>query len=197
MPRKTLKQLAPSPARLKEIKILGILGDWLYEPNLWHINRYSASMAFFVGLFCALLPIPGQTLVAALMAVRLRCNLPLSVGLIWITNPVTMPAIFYMTYKVGAMILDAPLQAGEMEISAQWLSESLSQIWRPLLLGSLLCGLFLGSLGYFLINMLWRWRVGVHWKRRKERRRLAQELIATRPVKPTDAKQPPAPGGQP
>jgi uncharacterized protein len=182
MPKKTLKQLAMSPARLKEIKILNLLGDWLHEPNLWHINRFSASMAFFVGLFCAFLPVPGQTLVAAFLAVMLRCNLPLSVGLIWITNPITMAPIFYTAYSLGAMILDTPVEGIEFQLSTEWLADSLSSIWQPLLLGSLICGLFFGSLGYFVINMLWRWRVTVHWKRRKKRRELAAQLIASRPT---------------
>lgn len=94
MPKKTLKSLIPSVARIREIKSLGILGDWIYATNLWHINRYSASMAFFVGLFTAFMPIPGQMLLAASLALLLRCNLPLSVALVWVTNPLTMPALF-------------------------------------------------------------------------------------------------------
>lgn len=200
MPRKTLKQLAPSPARLKEIRLLGLLGSWLHEPNLWHINRYSASMAFFVGLFCALLPFPGQTLVAALLAMALRCNLPLSVALIWVTNPLTIAPIFYSAYKLGALILDTPVPVSEVGFGLEWLQDRLEQAWKPLLLGSLLCGLFLGSLGYFIINVLWRWRVGVHWKRRKRRRKRAAELAAGRPATSPpspDAAPPPAPDGPP
>ena len=61
---------------MRRIQSLRLLGDWIYATNLWHINRYSASMAFFVGLFVAFMPIPGQMILAALMAVLLRCNLP-------------------------------------------------------------------------------------------------------------------------
>jgi len=68
MARKTLKSLMPSVARIREIKSLSILGDWIYATNLWHLNRYSASMAFFVGLFVAFLPIPAQMVAAALLA---------------------------------------------------------------------------------------------------------------------------------
>ena len=72
MPKKALKSLVPSAARIREIKSLHVLGDWIYATNLWHLNRYSASMAFFVGLFVAFLPIPGQMVVAALLAVAMR-----------------------------------------------------------------------------------------------------------------------------
>ncbi len=72
----------PSAARMREFRSLHLLGDWIYETNLWHINRYSASMAFFVGLFSAFMPIPGQMVLAALLAMLLRCNLPISVCLV-------------------------------------------------------------------------------------------------------------------
>ncbi len=170
MPKKTLKSLMPSAARVREIKSLHVLGDWIYETNLWHLNRYSASMAFFVGLFMAFMPIPGQMPLAALLALMLRCNLPISVCLVWITNPLTMPALFFMAYQVGALIINVPVTAIEFELSFNWLSHQLANIWQPFLLGCLICGLFFGCLGYFVISMLWRWRVSVHWRERKRRR---------------------------
>ncbi|MEM9257062.1 MAG: DUF2062 domain-containing protein [Pseudomonadota bacterium] len=170
MPKQTLKSIVPSAARIREIKALRVLGDWVYEGNLWHINRYSASMAFFVGLFLAFMPVPGQMVLAALMAIRLRCNLPLSVGLVWITNPVTMPAIFFLAYKVGALLVDVPIQNLEFEMSLYWFSHKLSAVWKPLLLGCLVCGLFFGCLGYFVISLLWRWHVTRRWHQRKKER---------------------------
>ena len=170
MPKRTLKQITPSAAKLREVKSLSILGEWIYEPRLWHINRYSASMAFFVGLFVAFMPIPGQMVLAAALAFRFRCNLPLSVGLVWITNPATMPGIFFLSYKVGAMIIDVPMQQMEFELSFAWLSRELGKVWQPFLLGCAICGLFFGSLGYFVISMLWRFRVGKLWQQRRLQR---------------------------
>ena len=171
MPKRTLKQITPSPAKLREIKSLKLLGEWIYEPSLWHINRYSASMAFFVGLFVAFMPVPGQMILAAILAYRLRCNLPLSIALVWITNPATMPAIFFLSYKVGSMIIDLPMREMEFELSFTWLAQEMSTIWKPFLLGCFTCGLFFGSLGYFIISMLWRRRVARQWHLRKLRRR--------------------------
>jgi uncharacterized protein (DUF2062 family) len=175
MPKKALKSIIPTPARMREIKSLHVLGEWIYASNLWHINRYSASMAFFVGLFVAFIPVPGHMLIAALLAVRLRCNLPLSVALVWITNPVTMPAIFFLAYKIGALIMGVPVQPISFEPSVYWLSHKLAAIWQPFLLGCLLCGLFFGCLGYFVLSMLWRWRVAHHWRERKRRREAATQ----------------------
>tara|TARA_R110002072_G_scaffold8018_5_gene42405 strand:- start:6010 stop:6549 length:540 start_codon:yes stop_codon:yes gene_type:complete len=170
MPKKFLQKIVPSPVKIREMKALGVLGEWVYASNLWHLNRYSASMAFFVGLFVAFMPIPGQIVVAAVMAVLLRCNLPLSVTLVFITNPLTMAPIFYMAYEIGALIIDVPVQHMQLELSVHWLSNSLAAIWRPFLLGCLLCGLFFGCLSYFVISQLWRWNVVTRWRARKRAR---------------------------
>ncbi len=178
MPKKTLQAIVPSARRVREWKILRVLGDWIYAGNLWHINRYSASMAFFVGLFVAFMPVPGQMVLAAAMAVLLRCNLPLSVGLVWVTNPVTLPAIFYLAYKVGALIVDVPVREVQFELSFYWLAHSLSTIWKPFLLGCFICGLFFGCVGFFIISQLWRWRVARLWRMRRKRRAQARANAA-------------------
>lgn len=184
MPKNTLKQLVPHPAKIREIRSLQVLGEWIYATNLWHINRYSASMAFFVGLFVAFMPIPGQMIAAALLAVALNCNLPLSVGLVWVTNPVTMPALFFLAYRVGAMIIEVPMRSVEFELSFHWLANGLVTIWKPFLLGCFLCGLGCGSMGYFLVNMLWRIRVARRWRERKRRRATAEALLRESHRKP-------------
>jgi uncharacterized protein (DUF2062 family) len=170
MAKNLLKAITPSASRIRKIKSLHILGDWIYATNLWHLNRYSASMAFFVGLFVAFMPIPGQMVLAALLALRLRCNLPISVCLVWITNPLTVPAVFFIAYKVGALILEVPVGAMEFELSYRWLSSQLAYIWQPFLLGCLVCGVLSGCVGYFVVSMAWRWRVSVLWRERKRRR---------------------------
>lgn len=172
MPKKTLQSLIPSPARIRETKALHFLGERVYASNLWHLNRYSASMAFFVGLFVAFMPVPGQMLVAAMLAIALRCNLPLSACLVWVTNPVTIPAFFFLAYKVGAIIIDVPVGALAFEMNFNWLSNGLLHVWKPFLLGCLICGLFSGSLGYFIVSQLWRYRVARRWHQRKKRRAL-------------------------
>ncbi|MEZ5572318.1 MAG: DUF2062 domain-containing protein [Halioglobus sp.] len=170
MPKKFFKRIVPSPARIRSIKSLNVLGDWVYASNLWHINRYSASTAFLVGLFVAFMPIPGQVLLAAILAVMLRCNLPLSVGLVFVTNPITMPPLFFLAYKIGALIVNVPVQEVEFELSFYWLANSLAAIWKPFLLGCLISGLFFGCIGYVTVNQLWRWNVVRHWQRRKRSR---------------------------
>lgn len=170
MPRKLIKKYMPDEAKLKNHKHLSWLGDHLHEPNLWHMNRKSVSRAFAVGIFCAFLPIPMQMLVAAILALIARGNLPISVGLVWLTNPITMPPIFYGTYQVGAWLLGTQ-DVLEFEMTMEWLQSSLSQIWWPLLFGSIVCGIIGAIVAYFGIRVCWAWSVGRNWQNRRQQRR--------------------------
>jgi len=173
MRKDTFKRYLPTPGRLRQIKSLHLLGDWIYEPNLWHINRHSSATAFFVGFFCAFIPLPGQMIIAAFASIWLRCNLPLAVALCWITNPITIPPIFFLAYKLGAMVLGVAPQTVEFQLSWEWVTHGLLAIWQPFLLGCLLCGVFFGCLGYFVVSVLWRWGVLRRWRARGLRRKRA------------------------
>ncbi len=170
MPRKLIKRYMPNEAQLKSHPHLGRLGRHLHNPNLWHLNRSSVSLAFLVGVFCAFLPIPMQMLVAAGMAILVHSNLPISVGLVWITNPLTMPPIFYFTYLVGNFLLQRPEDDVPMAWTLEWLTTGMASIWWPLLLGSVVCGVVFGLLGYFGIRLFWIWHVSRSWRQRQKRR---------------------------
>jgi uncharacterized protein (DUF2062 family) len=109
-------------------------------------------------------------IVAAAMAVWLRCNLPLSVSLVWVTNPVTMPAIFFFAYEVGAFLLGENTQALNFELSFEWLFTTLTAVWQPFLLGCTLFSIGFGALGYFLVDILWKMQVRHKWKERQRQR---------------------------
>lgn len=169
MPRKFLKRWSPDPVKIRKSRSLRFLGWLLEEPNLFHLNRHSVSTAAFVGLLVCFLPIPGQMPLAALAAFLLRCNLPITFALVWISNPLTFPIIFYACYKLGVWILNIPHGHFTFEPTWQWLTTGFLHIWQPLLLGCLTTGLFLGTSAYLMVNWFWRWHVLDKWARRKGR----------------------------
>ncbi len=118
------------------------------------------------------IPIPGQMLAAALFAILFRANLPLSVVLCWISNPLTMGPIFYFNYLVGTYILGQDATEDlTFELSWHWMTNVLGDLWQPLYLGSIVTGLSLGAIAYFVIHVLWRRHVIKHWQERCEIRK--------------------------
>ncbi|MCK7544201.1 DUF2062 domain-containing protein [Marinobacter bryozoorum] len=168
MPKKFMKRYIPSPEKVRSIESLRFLGDIVHEPNLWHINRHSVARAFLVGVFLAFIPMPFQMLAAAFGAVMLNANLPLSVALVWISNPLTMPPIFYFNYKLGAMLLNKPVITFEFQLSWHWLSERIVEIGIPLYIGSVAVATVSGCVSYLVIQYLWRRKVRKDWRERRQ-----------------------------
>jgi len=169
MPRQVIRRFLPSHDVIKRQKALKIFGNVLYNPNLWCLNRRSASGAFAVGLFMAFVPLPSQMIMAAGLAIMFSVNLPLSVCLVWVSNPVTMPVLFFGAYKVGAWLMNSPHQPFHFELSWEFLLHQMSQIGPPFLLGCTICGVFFGLVGYFGIRGLWRYSVVRSWNKRRFR----------------------------
>ncbi|SEL57755.1 hypothetical protein SAMN05216214_11488 [Atopomonas hussainii] len=172
MPRRIIKRYLPSPEAIKSNKSLRFMGDVIHDPNLWHLNRHSVARAMAVGLFWALIPMPMQMVAAAIFAVMWRANLPISIALVWLTNPLTMPPIFYCTYKLGAWMLDTPPLAFPEKLDLAWFEQIFLEHWQPLYAGSVVIGLGMAVLGYFTAHLLWRWWVAKSWRQRKQRRLL-------------------------
>ncbi len=170
MPKKLIKRIMPDHHSIKTNKHLQLFGDLLHNPNLWHLNRRSIAKAFAVGLFFAFVPVPFQMILAAGLAIIVHANLPLSVALVWITNPLTMPAIFYFCYVVGTWILGVPEQEFTFHANWQWVMDSISSIGPAFLLGCAILGLIFSALGYFSIHFLWRYSVAKQWHKRKQKR---------------------------
>lgn len=167
MPRRLFKRYMPDPTSIREHKSLRFFGKLLHDPNLWHLNRHSVARAMGVGLFAALIPIPMQMLLAAALAIPVRGNLPIAVSLVWLTNPLTMPPVFFVTYMTGAWLMQVPPRTLPEEITVDWVTDQLATLWQPFLLGSVVCGVVLGVLAYFITQFYWRWWVGRQWRRRQ------------------------------
>jgi len=184
MPKNFLKRYMPKEHDIRNHKHMRFFGKLLHDPNIWHLNRRSVSGAFSVGLFMAMVPVPFQMALAAAAAIPLRVNLPISVGLVWITNPLTIPAIFYFAYKVGATIMSTSVTLPEdVDFSWEWLTSGLSEIWAPFLLGCFVLGVTLAILGNLFIRFIWRLHLLKYLERRKLRKKAKAKAKANKKPK--------------
>ena len=74
MPRKTIHRFLPDMGRLLQRPSLRWINIISHDPNLLHLNRHSVSLAVFIGIFCAFVPLPGQTIIAALDVLLAGCQ---------------------------------------------------------------------------------------------------------------------------
>ena len=157
----------PDQQTLAQYQSLRPIEHILYSDNLWQLNRETASLAVFIGMFVAFMPIPGQMVFAALLAWWFKASLPLSVAVVWVSNPLTMPPMYYGAFRLGEFLLGIEPQPFSFELSWAWVIDSINTSWRPLLLGCGVCGLFFGGLSYAAMRLVWRFHVVRRWKQRK------------------------------
>ncbi|MEE4379065.1 MAG: DUF2062 domain-containing protein [Candidatus Competibacteraceae bacterium] len=167
--RRFFKHYMPERHSFNQQKGLRFFGERLHDPNLWHLNRRSVAGALGMGTFVAFIPIPGQFIIAAAAAIALRINLPLTIATIFITNPLTIPPMFYYSYRLGAWMLGIPPRAFRIELSLDWFLQETGLIWFPLVVGSLTAGAILGLVVYGAIRLAWRISVIRRWRSKPNR----------------------------
>lgn len=164
------KRHLPTREQLRNTRSLQFLGHLIFEPNLWHFNRHSLSFAALIGGFCCFLPIPFQMIPAVLLCIWIRCNIPVTIAFVWISNPITLPPMLYFAWHVGAWVLGIERAGPPDEVTLEWFSQQVINGWQPLLLGSVICGSVTGITGFLTIRIYYRWRIARYKHRRKSRK---------------------------
>jgi uncharacterized protein (DUF2062 family) len=191
MPKKIFKKFATQSSALKQSRLLGPLGHRIHNPNLWHLNRHSVSRAFFAALFTSitLMVFPCHMITAAFLAVWLRANLPVSLSLVWLVNPFTIPPLAYSALKIGLWVMPSTHSLdikkimhfdwegnGSITDKIKTFWHLFERVWEPFMLGSLTLGLLIGASSYLLIQLFWRWHVIRNWNARQKKRIQQQSL---------------------
>ena len=170
--RRLLRKVLPKARDLHgHGSLRSVFGRLLFSPDLWHLNRGSVAWAVSIGLFLAWAPVPFQMVLAAGVAIVVRCNLPVAVATVWISNPVTVAPMFYAAHQLGEWMLDIPPGDFRIELSLRWLLEELGNVWEPFLLGCFVMGIASAVLGQIVLRLIWRVHVLASWRDRRLRRR--------------------------
>ncbi|MCJ7766008.1 MAG: DUF2062 domain-containing protein [Thiovulaceae bacterium] len=158
-------------------KLDAVIAKYHIPREYLSVNRNSVSNAVLVGLFYAFIPMPLQMLAVVLMIPFIKFNVPIGVSLVWITNPITMPFIFYAELIVGDLITMSPISQDldfivelfTMDWFTTAFATKLMEVIVPLYAGALLTAFTLSLLGYYLVRWLWLRSVH-HEKIRREKR---------------------------
>lgn len=129
---------------------------------LWSFRVENAVPAIYAGCILTLLPLYGLQIAGAfILALWLRANLPILIGLQLISNPLTVIPIYFSGYQIGRIILGLfgisvdSLSRSEVRIlldnfiHGAW-GERFNQlfvVFSVTSLGSLVMGVFFGAVG--------------------------------------------------
>lgn len=179
--KRWLKKWLPTSDSLQRDKSTGWIARWLHQhPSLWALNRKSVSRGVAAGVLVAFIPLPMQMLLASLLALLLRGNLPIALAATFISNPFTFVPINLLIYHTGAAITGSngftdtpPIH----QLELHW--ESIALMWQEILvwfkslgksfvIGLVTVSLTASLLAFCLVHIIWRIYIWQHIKSRKQ-----------------------------
>ncbi|MEZ5734203.1 MAG: DUF2062 domain-containing protein [Novosphingobium sp.] len=172
--KKWFRRITPEREALLGHSWLRPIADRLTLPQIWHFNRRSVArgvaLGFFVGFF---VPI-GQIILIALFAGTARGNLLVAAVATLVTNPLTVPPIYYAAYRTGAFVLGRTEGGATPFLSADGLDphallDMAANASGPILLGLFNFAVVSAIVGFALVHLAWR--VSLHWQWRRRAHR--------------------------
>lgn len=157
--RKTLKKTS------EHRKIKDFLKKYKIPQEYLSTNRKMVARGVALGIFIAFIPMPFQMVAVVAMMPFLRFNVPLGIAMCWLSNPFTMPPMYYMEYLTGSFILGT--EVAPVEMTLEWFSENISKIFIPLYVGTAFYSVFGSAAAYWAVNHFWK--SSVHSDRKKHR----------------------------
>ena len=90
--------------RIRKVTWLNRIVVKLFNRDMWRPCMRSVAVGLSIGLFCAMLPIPLQMLIAAVCCFIGRGNIPIAIAACWVSNPFTQILLMLFQERVGAKI---------------------------------------------------------------------------------------------
>ncbi len=115
-------------------------------------NPHFIALGMAVGIFVSITPIiPMQTIVAIALAFLARGSKSAAVLGTWLSNPLTIPVVYYANYKLGCMLLgyQKTLDSIAFDSFSQLMDLGLEVTWA-MIVGGVVIGAVFGAAAYFI-----------------------------------------------
>jgi len=149
-------------------KIKDFISKYKIPREYLSINRKAISRGVLIGIFWGFIPMPMQMLAVLAITPFVKFNVPIAITMVWLSNPVTMPFMYYMEYQTGNFLLGNE-SLNNIELTLDWFSINWDRIIIPLYIGTIPYSLGVSTLIYFMINKLWIDSVQKETSQRKKR----------------------------
>ena len=155
----------------------GKLDTFLEKYNLprayFNINRKMITRGVFIGLFWGFIPMPMQMLAVLATTPFIQFNVPIAFTMVWLSNPLTMPFMYYMEYKTGNFLLGYE-GIKNIELTLEWFQKNWSEIVLPLYVGTVPYSLGVSLLVASIVNYMWIASVKKHKLKRCKKKQKNQ-----------------------
>lgn len=127
-------------------------GQMLVRMRQLEGNPHTIALGTAVGVFISITPIiPLQTVVAVALAFLVRGSKSAAALGTWLSNPLTIPVVYYADYKLGCIVLGCKktLDSIAFDSFAQLMELGLEVTWA-MIIGSLVIGSIAAIVAYFV-----------------------------------------------
>jgi uncharacterized protein (DUF2062 family) len=156
MPRQLFVKFRPIAEKLRSSWYFRALGPKLTDARLWGVNRRAITMAFGTGIAISFIPLPAHIVFGLIAAMIWHLNVPAMVATLLLMNPLTVVPVYYFAYRIGVLLLGYNPGPFVFELSWAWLQNGLGAVWKPFLVGCVVCSIIGGFAGYRLLELAWR-----------------------------------------
>jgi len=151
----------------KKSKLDALIVKYKIPREYLSVNRKSITRGLVVGIFWGLIPMPMQMLAVVFTIPFFKFNVPLAITIVWLSNPITMPLMYYVEYLTGSFLLG--MDQLNVEMSMAWFKNHLNDIFIPLYVGTFFYAIIISIVVYFAAN--WLWIKSVHHEKRHQKRK--------------------------
>jgi uncharacterized protein (DUF2062 family) len=134
------------------------------------VNRRMITRGVAVGLFWGFIPMPMQMLAVMATTPLVRFNVPIAISMVWLSNPITMPPMYYMEYLTGNFLLGRE-GLDNIELTMAWFTEHFDDILVPLYVGTAFYSVVVTGIIYVALNRLWVNSVNIEKEERRRKRK--------------------------
>lgn len=117
-----------------------------------HGNPHYLALGMGIGVFVGMTPtFPLHTIISVPLAHIFRGSKRAALLGVWISNPLTLPFCYYISYKMGMLMLDKPSPFKSLNLTS--LNDFLNlglEVGGTMMLGGLILGVILGLFAYMI-----------------------------------------------
>jgi len=165
----------PTRDQMERSRFIRPFAHRVLASELWRFTRRSVPRGVALGMVVGILLPIAQIVIAALLSLTVRANVPVAALTTFVTNPFTTPLIWALSYKVGEWLLhidgmihgspvDRLLQVTDFWQFIEWLTDE----GRVLAFGLVVVSIVAAAVSYVIAGFAWG-----AWIRAKRRRHIA------------------------